>query len=160
MAMIIRKKNQYPNIGVPIEIQGHPWFKWVDSAIEQSDLNEVMRHLAKLYEVQKPVGPTTNGGAAKSSSINTWDTPSALEPAPTSSCSFHLCQLVIWWLSFDEAGPVLRTSLPSLINGDRFKGWVEFTLMLPSKNFDVHRLVLMKSNFGWLSVVAPFISLL
>jgi hypothetical protein len=62
MALIYRKKKEFQNIGIPLSIQGHDWFKWVDSAIEQSDLDEITRHMSILY-MAKPSG---DGGAGAS----------------------------------------------------------------------------------------------
>jgi hypothetical protein len=36
------RKNNGIDYGMPLHIQGHPWFKWVDSAIEQSQITEVI----------------------------------------------------------------------------------------------------------------------
>ena len=38
--------------GMPLKIQGHPWFKWVDSGIEQADIMEAINSLRVLYQKQ------------------------------------------------------------------------------------------------------------
>jgi hypothetical protein len=36
------RMNNGCDAGMPLKIQGHPWFKWIDSGIEQAEINEVI----------------------------------------------------------------------------------------------------------------------
>jgi hypothetical protein len=44
------RKNQGLEIGIPLKINCHPWFKWIDSEIEQEHIKEVLDHMRMLYK--------------------------------------------------------------------------------------------------------------
>ncbi len=43
------RMNNDCDAGMPLVIQGHPWFKWIDSGIEKNDIAEVIDILRVLY---------------------------------------------------------------------------------------------------------------
>lgn len=40
--------------GMPLRIEGHPWFKWIDAAIEQPQINEAIEILRVMYHKEAP----------------------------------------------------------------------------------------------------------
>ena len=74
MAALWRKK-QGCDTGLTLIINGHPWYKWIDSAIEQSEINQVINHMRQLYmgassENQRPVAPVNNKSSEEISSTS------------------------------------------------------------------------------------------
>lgn len=51
--------NNKIDCGFELKIKGHPWFKWVDSAIEQPHIKEVIEYLRVLYQKEAPKVPPT-----------------------------------------------------------------------------------------------------
>lgn len=51
--------------GIERIIEGHPWFKWVDAAIEQADIVEVVGRMKVLYAK----GPASVAGGPPSSNV-------------------------------------------------------------------------------------------
>ena len=47
-AMVYRMQNGC-NAGVDMVINGHPWYKWIDSAIEYAEIVEVVNRMKILY---------------------------------------------------------------------------------------------------------------
>ena len=48
------RMNSGCDAGMPLRIQGHPWFKWIDSGIEQTQITDVINNLRVLYQKQQP----------------------------------------------------------------------------------------------------------
>jgi len=44
------RKNKGIECGLPPEMSGYPWFKWMDSAIEQAHIDEVISKMRVLYQ--------------------------------------------------------------------------------------------------------------
>jgi hypothetical protein len=44
------RKNKGFDCGIAIEIRGHKWFKWMDSGIEQAQVDEVIGLMRVLYQ--------------------------------------------------------------------------------------------------------------
>jgi hypothetical protein len=63
-AMLFRAQ-QGCQTGVDKLIHGHPWYKWIDSAIEMSDIQEVVGHIKMLYAKKAPANPpvSSNSGS-------------------------------------------------------------------------------------------------
>lgn len=48
MAAMWRRKKGL-DCGIPLVINGHPWYKWIDSSIEEKDNKEVIGKMRNLY---------------------------------------------------------------------------------------------------------------
>lgn len=46
--MLFRRSHQ-SDPGVELTIHGHPWYKWIDSAIEPSEIKEIVTKFKVLY---------------------------------------------------------------------------------------------------------------
>jgi hypothetical protein len=52
MAALWRKTKSL-DIGIPLTIKGHNWFKWIDSSIELEAIKEVIEHMKLCYSEPK-----------------------------------------------------------------------------------------------------------
>ena len=50
--------------GVELKIHGHPWFKWIDSAIESKDIAEVYEKIRTIYKTDSATSGTSGTLAA------------------------------------------------------------------------------------------------